>query len=343
MYKGIIRPLLFLLSPETVHHLVVAIIRFFFAIPFIRPLISAIFTTRDKRLHREVFGLTFENPVGLAAGFDKNATFYRQFAAFGFSFVEVGTATPVGQPGNPRPRSFRLPADKALVNRMGFNNDGARTIAERLGKGHTNMIIGGNIGKNTSTPNESAVEDYADAFLTLYDRVDYFVVNVSCPNISDLSHLQDRDHLAAIFLRLSAIRAEMLRKKPILVKISPDLNWEQIDDVLELVDEYNIDGIVATNTTITREGLSSAPEKIEKIGPGGLSGNPIRDRSTEIIRYIFKKTDGKLPIIGVGGILSANDAFEKLRAGATLVQVYTGFIYEGPGLVKKINKALLHN
>ena len=343
MYKRIIRPLLFLLNPETVHHLVVALIRIFFAIPLVKPLVNSIFSVREKKLNREVFGLTFENPVGLAAGFDKNATFYRQFAAFGFSFIEVGTATPVGQPGNDRPRSFRLPRDGALINRMGFNNHGAERIAKRLSKGRTNMIIGGNIGKNTITPNESAVDDYADAFLTLYDHVDYFVVNVSCPNISDLSHLQDRDQLAGIFLRLSSIRAEMLRKKPILVKISPDLNWEQIDDVLELVDEFNMDGIVATNTTIAREGLSTAPEKIEKIGRGGLSGLPIRERSTEIIRYIASKTDGKLPIIGVVGILSADDALEKISAGATLVQIYTGFIYEGPGLVKKINKTILRH
>lgn len=343
MYKGIIRPILFLLNPETAHQLVVTIIRFLFALPLVKPLMRSIFSIRDVKLNREVFGLTFENPVGLAAGFDKNATFYRQFAAFGFSFVEVGTATPVGQPGNDRPRSFRLPEDKALINRMGFNNHGAEKIAERLSQGRTKMIIGGNIGKNTITPNESAVDDYADAFLCLYDYVDYFVVNVSCPNISDLSHLQDRDQLAGILHRLSSIRAEMLRKKPILVKISPDLNWEQIDDVLELVDEFSMDGIVATNTTISREGLSTAPEKIEKIGRGGLSGLPIRERSTEIIRYIAVKTAGKLPIIGVGGILSADDALEKLQAGATLVQIYSGFIFEGPGLVKKINEALLRH
>ena len=343
MYKGIIRPLLFLMGPETVHQLVVALIKFFFAIPLVKQLVRAIYTTRDARLRREVFGLAFENPVGLAAGFDKNASFYRQFAAFGFSFVEVGTATPVGQPGNARPRSFRLPADKALINRMGFNNRGARAIAERLSKGRTNMIIGGNIGKNTSTPNELAVEDYADAFLALYDHVDYFVVNVSCPNISDLSHLQDREQLAGILSRLSIIRAGLVRKKPILVKISPDLNWGQIDDVLNLMEEFGMDGIVATNTTITREGLLTESEKVEKIGQGGLSGKPIRARSTEIIGYIYQKTAGKLPIIGVGGIMNPEDAVEKLTAGASLVQVYTGFVYEGPGLVKKINKALLRN
>jgi dihydroorotate dehydrogenase len=343
MYKGIIRPLLFLLRPETVHHIVIALIKFCFAIPFVKPLVRSVYSTRDVKLRREVFGLTFENPVGLAAGFDKNATFYRQFAAFGFSFVEVGTATPVGQPGNPRPRSFRLPADKALINRMGFNNHGARRIAERLSKGRTNMIVGGNIGKNTITPNESAVEDYADAFLALYDYVDYFVVNVSCPNISDLSHLQDREQLAGILSRLSLIRSGMVRKRPILVKISPDLNWKQIDDVLELVDEFNMDGIVATNTTITRNGLVTNPEKVLQIGPGGLSGKPIRERSTEIIRYISEKTAGGIPIIGVGGILTVDDALEKLRAGASLVQVYTGFVYEGPGLVNRINEAILRN
>jgi dihydroorotate dehydrogenase len=343
MYKAIIRPLLFLLRPETVHHIVVILVKFFFAIPLIKPLVRSMYAIRDEKLHRKVFGLTFENPVGLAAGFDKNATFYRQFSAFGFAFVEVGTATPVGQPGNPRPRSFRLRADEALINRMGFNNHGAPAIAERLSKGGTSMMVGGNIGKNTSTPNESAVEDYAEAFLALYDYVDYFVVNVSCPNISDLSHLQDREQLAGILSRLSSIRSGMVRKRPILVKISPDLNWKQIDDVLELVDEFQMDGIVATNTTITRDGLATDPEKVSKIGKGGLSGKPIRDRSTEIIRYITQKTAGELPIIGVGGILTVDDALEKLRAGAALVQIYTGFIYEGPGLVKRINKAVLQN
>jgi dihydroorotate dehydrogenase len=224
---------------------------------------------------------------------------------------------------------------------MGFNNHGAPRIAERLEKRPSRIVIGGNIGKNTLTPNESAVEDYADAFLSLYDHADYFVVNVSCPNITDLSHLQDRDELAAILSRLSTLRKGMIRKKPILVKISPDLNWEQIDDVLELVSEFSMDGIVATNTTISRDGLETAAGKVEKIGSGGLSGKPIRERSTEIIQYISQKTNAKLPIIGVGGIMSTEDAIEKIKAGATLVQIYTGFIYEGPGLVKKINRALL--
>jgi dihydroorotate dehydrogenase len=341
MYKRIIRPLLFLLGPETVHRIVVALVRISFAIPFIKSIVAATYSVRDERLRRDVFGLTFRNPVGLAAGFDKNATFYRHFAAFGFSFIEVGTATPMGQPGNARPRSFRLPADEALINRMGFNNHGATAIAERLSRNRANLVIGGNIGKNTSTPNESAAEDYANAFLTLYDHVDYFVVNVSCPNISDLSHLQDREQLAGILSRLSAIRGGMAGKKPILVKISPDLNRDQIDDVLELVQQFKMDGIVATNTTLAREGLSSDPVQVQGIGDGGLSGKPIRERSTEIIKYIFEKTGGRLPIIGVGGIMSAGDALEKLRAGATLIQIYTGFIYEGPGMVKKINRAIL--
>jgi dihydroorotate dehydrogenase len=341
MYRGIVRPLLFLLRPETVHHMVVALIKFFFAIPLIKPIVKYFYTTRDERLRKEVFGLTFKNPVGLAAGFDKNATFYNQVDAFGFSFIEVGTATPVAQPGNIRPRSFRLPKDKALINRMGFNNHGAQAIAGRLRRRRTKIIIGGNIGKNTITPNESAVEDYAEAFLALYDHVDYFVVNVSCPNITDLSHLQDREQLAGILDRLSSIRAEMVRKRPILIKISPDLNLEQIDDVLDLIEEFSMDGLVATNTTITRDGLLTEAFRVAEIGNGGLSGLPIRERSTEIIRYIHEKTGGKLPIIGVGGIMSPEDAVEKIKAGASLVQIYTGFVYEGPALVKKINKALL--
>ena len=230
-----------------------------------------------------------------------------------------------------------------MINRMGFNNHGAESIAGRLSGIRKNLVIGGNIGKNTATPNESAVEDYVKAFLILYDHVDYFVVNVSCPNISDLSQLQDRQQLAGILSRLSSVRGSMARKKPLLVKISPDLNLNQIDDVLDLVQQFHMDGIVATNTTLAREGLTSEPGKVERIGNGGLSGGPIRERSTEIIRYIHEKTGGKLPIIGVGGIMCAGDALEKLRAGATLIQIYTGFIYEGPGMVKKINRAILED
>ena len=341
MYKVIIRPLLFLLQPETVHRLVVALVRVFFLVPGVRQLVKAVCTVKHEGLKREVFGLRFENPVGLAAGFDKNAGFFKQFASFGFSFIEVGTVTPLGQPGNPRPRSFRLKKDRALVNRMGFNNNGSAAAAARLRNRLPGIIIGGNLGKNTATLNENAVEDYAAVFEELYDAADYFVVNVSCPNISDLSHLQDREQLSGILEGLSRLRAVKSFRKPILVKISPDLNHEQIDDVIELIGQHEMDGVIAVNTTITREGLSTDPEKIEKIGQGGLSGLPLRERSTEIIRYIHVKTGGNLPIIGVGGIMSPEDAIEKLEAGASLVQVYTGFIYEGPSLVRKINKAVL--
>ncbi|MFC2098263.1 quinone-dependent dihydroorotate dehydrogenase [Bacteroidota bacterium] len=341
MYKALIRPLLFLLRPETVHHLVVALIKGSFLIPGIKPLVRYIYRVGDQKLHREVFGLKFENPVGLAAGFDKNAGFFNQFSAFGFSFIEIGTVTPVGQSGNPKPRSFRLKKDKALINRMGFNNYGVKAAAEKLRRRRTNIIIGGNLGKNTATPNENAVEDYTTVFEELYDVADYFVVNVSCPNISDLSHLQDREQLNGILLGISSIRAEKFHKKPVLVKISPDLNNKQIDDVIELISQHDMDGIIATNTTITREGLTTDPGKVGEIGGGGLSGGPLRERSTEIISYIHGKTAGKLPIIGVGGIMNPEDALEKIRAGASLVQVYTGFIYEGPSIVRRINKKIL--
>jgi dihydroorotate dehydrogenase len=341
MYKGFLRPILFLLKPETVHHLVVGGIKFLFFLPFVKSVFKSVFSIDDKSLRKEVFGLTFENPVGLAAGFDKNASFYNQFGAFGFSFIEIGTVTPVGQSGNPKPRSFRLPEDKALINRMGFNNNGVDKVVERLRKRKTRIVIGGNIGKNTSTDNEDAIDDYARCFTDLYDYVDYLVINVSCPNISDLSHLQDREQLKGILERLSSLRAGMTPIKPLLVKISPDLNFQQIDDVIDLIGEYGLDGIVATNTTVTRNYLQTDKIIVEKIGNGGLSGKPITNRSTEIIRYIHNKTNGKLPIIGVGGIMSVRDALEKLEAGASLIQIYTGFIYEGPALVKRINKALV--
>ncbi len=343
MYKTLIRPLLFRLQPETVHHLVVILIKSAFVIPGIKPLFRSLYRVRDEKLEREVFGLKFENPVGLAAGFDKNAAFFNQFSAFGFSFIEIGTVTPLGQPGNPKPRSFRLPLDKALINRMGFNNHGARAAADKLRKRRCKIIIGGNLGKNTATANENAVADYSAVFSELYDVADYFVVNVSCPNITDLSHLQDREQLKGILSELSRIRMEKSLRKPVLVKISPDLNNQQIDDVIDLIEEYEMDGVIAANTSITRNGLKSSPKLVDKIGKGGLSGGPLRERSTEIIRYIHTKTAGKLPIIGVGGIMSPEEAIDKLNAGASLVQIYTGFIYEGPGLVRRINKMILKN
>ena len=342
MYRRLIRPVLFLVSPERIHHLLVRSLKILFKIHLIYPLIKNCCTIRDERLKTEFLGLTFDSPVGLAAGFDKNAEVFNEFHAFGFSFIEVGTVTPLGQPGNPRPRSFRIPADRGLINRMGFNNKGAASALRNLsGKRRSGLIIGGNIGKNTATSNEDAVADYEACFRELYDVVDYFVVNVSCPNISDLHKLQDQDALEAILSRILDVRSEMKVKRPVLLKISPDLNKKQLDETLKIISELGIDGIVATNTTVSREGLVTDPERIRGIGQGGLSGAPITTRSLEMVGYIAEKTSGNLPIIGVGGIMSVQDALNMLDAGATLVQVYTGFIYEGPGLAKRINKAVL--
>ena len=303
------------------------------------------FTVKDKRLQRELFGLTFQSPVGLAAGFDKNAEVYNEMSAFGFGFIEIGTVTPLGQKGNPKPRCFRLPQDKAIINRMGFNNKGADAAANSLKKRKrkAGLIIGGNIGKNTATDNENAANDYLQDFITLYDYVDYFVVNVSCPNVTDLRKLQDKDNLTGILSGLIEQRRFQDVYKPILLKISPDLTIEQVDETLEIINKTGLDGIVATNTTTSREGLQTSAEIIEKIANGGLSGKPLTLRSLEIVRHIAEKTEGKLPIIGVGGIMTEQDAINMLQAGASLVQIYTGFIYEGPGFVKRINRKLLQN
>ncbi len=342
MYKAFIRPLFFKMDPEKVHHLVVGAMKFAHRIPFAGSVLKSTFSVSHPSLEREVFGLKFKNPVGLAAGFDKNAEVYKEFSSLGFSFIEIGTVTPKPQPGNPKKRLFRLPADKALINRMGFNNLGVDEAVKNLKKRKDfSIIIGGNIGKNTATANEDAVNDYVTCFNRLYDYADYFVVNVSCPNISNLSKLQNKDSLLEI---LSAITQERLQKavrKPVLLKISPDLNFGQIDEVLEIVSATGIDGIVATNTTISRQDLLTPSSTVEALGNGGLSGKPLSSRSTEIIRYIAQKTGGKLPVIAVGGIFTAEDALEKLKAGASLVQLYTGFIYEGPMLAKKICKKLL--
>jgi dihydroorotate dehydrogenase len=287
-----------------------------------------------------VFGLTFLNPVGLAAGFDKDASFYKEFRNLGFGFIEIGTVTPKAQPGNPKPRSFRLPEDRALINRMGFNNLGVDAAVEKLLNRDPGFIIGGNIGKNTLTPNSEAVNDYEYCFTRLYDYVDYFVVNVSCPNISDLSELQDQALLMGILNRLIEIRSTKTLKKPVLLKISPDLNWKQIDETINIVKNSGIDGLVATNTTIRRDMLTTDKNIVNSIGKGGLSGAPITDRSNEIIKYIRQKSGNAFPIIGVGGIMSVEDAKAKLAAGADLIQVYTGFIYEGPGFVKQILKSI---
>lgn len=341
MYKSIIRPALFLFDPESIHHLVVKMLQFFFRIPGVKGLIGSITQIHDKRLERELFGLKFKNPVGIAAGFDKQAAVYNELAAFGFSHIEIGTVTPLGQPGNTKPRLFRLPGDKGLINRMGFNNSGLDAAINNLKRKRSDVIIGGNIGKNTLTPNDQAVEDYVKTFVGLFDYVDYFVVNVSCPNISDLKELQDQEALMNILNRLQHINNQKPKRKPVLLKVSPDLNNKQLDEVIDIVKQTQIDGVVATNTSISRHTIKYEKEQAKKAGHGGLSGLPIRDRSTEVIRYLAEKSDKAFPIIGVGGIMTADDALEKLEAGADLVQVYTGFIYEGPMIAKRINKALL--
>ncbi len=299
------------------------------------------FKVNDPRLEREVFGLRFPNPVGLAAGFDKDADFFDEFSNLGFGFIEVGTITPKPQDGNPQPRMFRLPSDSGLINRMGFNNSGVEVARERLLRRRPGLIIGGNIGKNKVTPNEQAVDDYLICFRRLHDVVDYFVVNVSSPNTPGLRELQDKEPLMHILNTLMAENATVPQPRPILLKIAPDLTDAQLDDIIEIVKETGIAGIIATNTTISREGLNTDAATLEEIGMGGLSGQPVKHRSTEVLRYLHTKSNGAFPIIGVGGIGNAADALEKLRAGATLVQVYTGLIYHGPSLIKEINTGIL--
>ncbi len=342
MYRFVLRPLFFLLPAETAHRLVAGLLIFFFSIPGVARLFRKHYQVRDKSLEREVFGIRFPNPVGIAAGFDKKAHLYNVFNNFGFGHVEIGTVTPKAQKGNPKPRLFRLTKDQALINRMGFNNEGVEAFARRLKKNKAKIIIGGNIGKNTLTPNELATEDYCHCFETLFDLVDYFAVNVSCPNIKDLNKLQDKENMLGLLHSIQKINQSKTMPKPILLKISPDLNEQQLDEVLEIVKASNLDGIIATNTTLSRQNLSYSRNDIERYGQGGLSGKPLRERSTQVIAYLHKQSGGNIPIIGVGGIFSPNDALEKIRAGATLVQVYTGFVYHGPSIAKKINRELLN-
>lgn len=341
VYRYFIRPLLFLIDPESVHTIIVSILKGLFKIPGAGSLVRSVFSLNHPSLERKVFGIHFKNPVGLAAGFDKNAELYNELAGFGFSFIEVGTVTPKAQPGNEKPRLFRLPEDKALINRMGINNDGANAIAAKLRKNVPGVIIGGNIGKNTDTLNRNAIEDYKYCFEVLHDVVDYFVVNVSCPNIGDIKELQDGDLLEEILGTLNKLSEQKPVKKPVLLKISPDLNYDQLEEVVKIALKTRIAGFVAVNTTITRNGLRTGSSRLNQIGNGGLSGIPLKDRSTEVIRYLVSKSEGIIPVIGVGGIASADDAVEKLEAGASLVQVYTGFVYEGPAIVRNINMALL--
>ena len=339
MYKGLLRRILFHLNPESAHHFTTSLFHDLLRIPGMAALVRSIFRVRNKKLEREVFGLKFENPVGLAAGFDKDGTLFRDFRHLGFGFIEVGTVTPLAQGGNPQPRMFRLPEDKALINRMGFNNRGVKHMAKQLKNRPKAFIIGGNIGKNKVTSNEEAVKDYEICFRELYELVDYFTVNVSSPNTTDLRALQDKEPLKALLAHLLNLNVELGSPKPILLKIAPDLNESQLQDIVDIAQELKLSGIIATNTTIDRSNLESNQNVINQAG--GLSGKPVRDRSTEVIRFLHAQLKGEIPIIGVGGIHDEASALEKLKAGASLIQIYTGLIYEGPALVKRINKAIL--
>lgn len=338
MYS-IIKRFLFLFDPEKIHHFVFKLLKVTLALPGMRNLWKKWYVINDPKLEKQLFGLTFRNPVGLAAGFDKDAKLFNELAYCGFGFIEIGTITPLPQDGNPKKRLFRLTEDEALINRMGFNNEGIEAAVERLKKRNTKCIIGGNIGKNKITPNEQATDDYISCFDALFPWVDYFVVNVSSPNTPNLRALQEKEPLKALLNTLNQRNKKHKNPKPILLKIAPDLTNEQLDDIIEIVIETKIDGVIATNTTIDRSGLKT--KNIAEIGAGGLSGKPLKNRATDVIRYLSQKSNKAFPIIGVGGIHSAADALEKLDAGADLLQIYTGFIYEGPKLIKEINKAII--
>lgn len=336
MYKSVIRPLLFHFDPEKIHHFTFSILKFSAKIPGFSSWMRSIYVVEDKRLERDVFGLKFKNPIGLAAGFDKDAKLYQELSHLGFGFIEIGTLTPLPQPGNPQKRLFRLKKDQAIINRMGFNNEGVKEAAKRLRK-NKNVLIGGNIGKNKMTPNEEAIRDYEICFDELYEVVDYFVMNVSSPNTPNLRELQDKKPLTELLQSLQTKNNSKPKAKPILLKIAPDLTNNQLMDIIDIVKTTKIAGIIATNTTISRENLESENQK----EAGGLSGKPLRERSTEVIQFLSEKSEKAFPIIGVGGIHSPEDALEKLNAGASLIQLYTGFIYEGPTLLKNINKSIL--
>ncbi|WP_354582384.1 quinone-dependent dihydroorotate dehydrogenase [Hymenobacter sp. UYP22] len=342
MYNALVKPLLFRLDAEKAHHLVFNNLKRAYRLPAAAAALRGLYGLRHPNLEREVFGLRFQNPVGLAAGFDKNAELTTELAALGFGFVEIGTVTPRPQPGNPTPRLFRLPQDGALLNRMGFNNHGAEAAAARLRQRRPEgLIIGGNIGKNKDTPNEQAAQDYVACVEALHEVVDYFVVNVSSPNTPGLRQLQEREPLIQLLQQVQERNQALPKPRPLLLKIAPDLTDSQLDDILLIARETNLSGLVATNTTISRDGLTTPAAQVAGLGAGGLSGKPLRQRATEVIRYLSQHSRGQLPIIGVGGIHSAADAREKLEAGASLLQLYTGFIYEGPALVRQINSALV--
>jgi dihydroorotate dehydrogenase len=339
MYQ-LLKRILFLVPPEQVHGLVMSALDVAYRIPLLRGILRKCYGVQHQGLARTVWGIRFPNPVGLAAGFDKNAAHIDALACLGFGFVEIGTVTPRLQPGNDKPRLFRLPVDRALINRMGFNNEGASGAAERLRARRERIVVGGNIGKNKHTPNEEAVNDYVACYNALYREVDYFVVNVSSPNTPGLRALQDKEPLTKLLSTLQELNQAQTVPKPILLKIAPDLSDAELNDIVDIVKDTRTDGIIATNTTINRAGLATPKTEVEAIGAGGLSGLPVRERSTEVVRYLHQRSNGTIPIIAVGGIFNARDAQEKLAAGATLVQIYTGFVYEGPGIVKAICKGL---
>ena len=336
MYKHILKPLLFQFNPETAHNILFSLLTFLRHIPGARAIMRAIYKKESPKLAREVFGLNFPNPVGLAGGLDKNGEFYNDMADYGFGFVEIGSLTPKPQDGNPKPRCFRVPQDKAIINRFGINNKGVKNAVEHLKKERPEVIVAANISKNTTSINEDAAKDYETSFALLYEFVDMFVVNVSCPNVVGLTALQDISFLSDIVDRLLDLRRYYDTYRPILLKVSPDLSREQMDDIIDYCLRSGIDGIVAGNTTRSREGLTIPQSKIDEIGNGGLSGAPVHKKNLELVRYIHTKSQGRLPIIGVGGIMSGKDAQAMIDAGASLVEIYSGFIYEGPGLVKDI-------
>ena len=341
MYKHILKPILFRFNPETAHNILFSLLSFLRYIPFAQSVIRAIYQKDSPSLEKEVFGITFPNPVGLAGGLDKNGEYYNDMANFGFGFVEIGSLTPKPQDGNPKPRCWRVPGDKALINRFGINNKGVKNAVEHLKKVRPEVIVAANISKNTSSINEEAAKDYETSFGLLYDFVDMFVINISCPNVVGLTSLQDINFLSDIVDRLLDLRMYYDEYRPILLKVSPDLSHQQLDEIIDYSLRSGIDGIVAGNTTRSRDGLNSiSAERIEEIGNGGLSGAPVHKKNLELVRYINEKSEGRLPIIGVGGIMSPEDAQAMLDAGASLVEIYSGFIYEGPELIKKIIKYL---
>ncbi|MBE7653639.1 quinone-dependent dihydroorotate dehydrogenase [Tenacibaculum finnmarkense] len=342
MYKQLIRPILFIFDPEKIHYFTFSVVKTVSKIPFVSSIFRSMYQVNDKKLERNLFGLTFKNPVGLAAGFDKNAVLYNELANFGFGFVEIGTVTPKGQAGNPKKRLFRLKDDQGIINRMGFNNEGLEVAIEQLKKNKGKIIIGGNIGKNTDTTPENYTQDYVTCFKGLHPYVDYFVLNVSCPNVGSHAKLDDVSYLKELITEVQALNNKEVKQKPILLKIAPDLNNQQLDEIIELVAQTKIDGVIASNTSVNRANLKASKERLTEIGNGGVSGQPVKDRSTKVIKYLADNSNKSFPIIGVGGIHSEKDALEKIDAGADLVQIYTGFIYEGPSLVKRINKAILN-